>query len=215
MSSRPMGASSAAEVWIKCPRCEAPCRDRDVPRGMEIACRRCGTTVLEFMGSKTLQPAMAFSLAGLLALTLANLNPVLQFEVVGRAQSGYIMTGVSELIRQGYLPIAVLVAFAGMVAPLMHLFSIFYVSTACCLGIRLPRVALFWKLIGWMEPWNLVPVYAIATIVSVVKLRMLGSVEWEFGARWVLGLAVLSLCAQQSFQERVVAERLRRIGVTA
>ncbi len=201
--------------WITCPRCEAPCRDRDVPPGMEIACSRCGATVLEYLGRKTLQPAMALSLAGLLALTLANLNPVLQFEVVGRCQSGFIFTGVQELAKQGYLPIAVLVAFAGIAAPLMHLFSMFYVSTACCFGIRLPHVRVLWRMGALFEPWNLVPVYAIATIVSVVKLRMLGSVEWELGARWVLGVAVLSLLAQQAFQERIVRERLRNMGVSA
>lgn len=210
-----MGTEAVPDNWISCPRCEAPCRDRDVPRGREIACRRCGSTVLEHVGKKTLQPAMALSLAGLLALTLANLNPVLQFEVVGRTQSGYIMTGVEELIRQGYLPIALLVAFAGVVAPLFHLFSMFYVSTSCCLGVRLPHVRVFWRMTSLMEPWNLVPVYAIATIVSVVKLRMLGTVEWELGARWVLGVAFLSLCAQQAFQERIVRERLRSLGVAA
>jgi hypothetical protein len=49
----------------------------------------------------------------------------------------------------------------------------------------------------------------------VVKLRMLGAVEWEFGARWVLGVALFSLFAQQTFDRRLVKARLEKMGVAA
>jgi len=201
--------------WISCPHCEAPCRDREVPKGSELACARCGATVIVHVGRKTLQPSMALSLAGLLALVLANVKPVMDFEVVGRVQSGFLLTGVAELFRQGYAPIALLVAFAAVIAPLLHLLSVFYVSSACCLGLRLPFVLRVWRFASSIEPWNLIPVYSVATILSVVKLKLLGSVTWQFGARWVIGVAVFSLFAQQTFRERLVAERLRKMGIKA
>jgi uncharacterized paraquat-inducible protein A len=89
-----------------------------------------------------------------------------------------------------------------------------YVSTACCLKIPLPRIPDVMRMVEWAEPWNLMPVYSIATVVSVVKLRMLGGVEWEFGARWVLGVALFSLFAQQTFDRRLVKARLRGLGVS-
>lgn len=165
------------------------------------------------MGNRTLQPAMALSMAGILSLLLANTNPVLTFEVVGRAQSGFIMTGVIELSEQGYLPIALLVFFAGILAPALYLSAICYVSTACSLGLRLPMLRKAFRLAQKLEPWNLIPVYSIATVVAVVKLKMLGEVEWQFGARWVLGVAVLSLFAGQTFHRRLVEERLESLGV--
>jgi paraquat-inducible protein A len=165
------------------------------------------------MGKRTTQPAMALSIAGLFALLLGNTNPVLTFEVVGRMQSGFIITGVIELIKEGYLPIALLVFFAGILAPALYLGAVCYVSTACSLGLRLPMLRKVFEFVRVIEPWNLIPVYTIATLVAVVKLRMLGEVEWQYGARWVLGVAVLSLFAGQTFHRRVVEERFEALGV--
>ncbi len=158
---------------------------------------------------------MALSIAGLFGLLLANTSPVLSFDVAGRVQSERIVTGVEELFSQGYWPIAILVLLAGILAPALHLGSVAYVSTACCLNIPFPRLREAIRVAEWAEPWNLMPVYAIATVVSVVKLRMLGGVEWEFGARWVLGVALFSLFAQQTFDMRLVKARLEEMGVAS
>jgi uncharacterized paraquat-inducible protein A len=48
------------------------------------------------------------------------------------------------------------------------------------------------------------PVFAVACVVSVVKLRTLGSVTWEPGAAWVALLAVFTLLTIQSFDRRHV-----------
>lgn len=207
--------AALGEKWIDCPNCEAPCLEREPPAGQELRCARCGTTVLEHIGKKTLQPSMALSIAGLFALLLANTNPVLSFDVAGRIQSEHIITGVQELVTQGYWPIGILVFLAGILAPALHLGSVAYVSTACCLNLPFPRLRDVIRLAEWAEPWNLMPVYSIATVVSVVKLRMLGGVEWEFGARWVLGVALFSLFAQQTFDRRLVEARLENMGVAS
>ena len=165
------------------------------------------------IGRKTFQPALALSLAGLFALLLATTSPVLTFDVAGREQHGYIVTGIWELFRQGYWPIALLVSVASLLAPALYLSSVAYVSVACSMKLRLPRIHQAMHLSGWTEPWNLIPVYSIATVVSVVKLRMIGAVSWNDGARWVLAVALLTLFAQQMFERRLVEHRLEALGL--
>lgn len=194
--------------WIACHHCEAPCRIQRLPRGTELRCGRCGSTVLTPSGRKTFQPALALSLAGLFALLLATTNPVLTFDVAGRNQQGYIVTGIEELFRQGYWPIGILVFVASMLAPALYLASVAYVSAACSMKLRLPGLGRVLRLSALAEPWNLIPVYSIATVVSVVKLRMIGGVTWNDGARWVLAVALLTLFAQQVFERRMVEIRL-------
>jgi paraquat-inducible protein A len=160
-------------------------------------------------GTYSLQSALALSTAGLLASIMAILNPILTFDVAGDRRTGWMITGVQELFAQGYWPLAMLVFFASILAPLLYLASVWYVSAACFLRWRLPLVQRILGCIEALEPWNLVPVYAIATVVSVVKLRMLGTVEWDLGARWILGLALCSLLACQAFDDDLVAEKLR------
>ena len=199
--------------WIPCPHCEAPCRERELSQGQELKCTRCGVTVLEYIGKRTLQPAMALSMTGLFILLLANVSPILTFEVVGRMQSGFMITGVMELSDQGYLPIAILVFFCAILAPALYLGAVCYVSTACALGLRLPMVRFVFEAAHMLEPWNLIPVFAIAALVASVKLKMLGTVEWQIGARWVLGVSVMTLFCQQVFDRRLVEERLSAMGV--
>jgi paraquat-inducible protein A len=168
--------------------------------------------VIEPIGKKTFQPALALSVAGLFALFLANIKPVLTFDVAGREQAGYLFTGVRELLHQGYWMIAILVFFASIFAPALYLAAVAYVSAACAFRLRLPQVSLCYNITDWAEPWNLIPVYSIATVVSVVKLRMIGGVTWNDGARWVLCVAVLTLIAQQVFDRRLVEHRLEAMG---
>jgi paraquat-inducible protein A len=130
------------------------------------------------------------------------------FDVVGDSQSGWMITGVEKLYEQGYWPLAVLVFFASIMAPILYLATLWYVSAACLLKFPLPISRIALSGVEMLAPWNLVPVYAIATVVSVVKLRMLGDVHWELGARWVLGMALCSLLASQSFDYEIVREKL-------
>ncbi len=166
---------------------------------------------MESLGRKTFQPPLALSLGGLFALLLANISPVLTFDVAGREQAGYIATGIKELLRQGYWPIAILIFIASILAPAIYLTSVAYVSMACTLRLRLPHLFMLFRVSEWAEPWNLIPVYSIATVVSVVKLRMIGGVTWNDGARWVLAVALLTLFAQQVFDRRLVEHRLEAI----
>lgn len=196
------------EQWLSCPECEAPCRSRQLPKGAELRCTRCGGRVKIARGRHSLQPAWAFATTGLFLVLLANVEPVLSFNVVGDVQSNWIFSGVLELFRQGYWPVAALVCFAGILAPALHLGSVWYVTSACCLRVRLPHLRRAFHFVELLEPWNLVPVFAIATVVAVVKLDMLGHVSWEPGAAWVLALSLCSLLASQALDPELVEERL-------
>jgi paraquat-inducible protein A len=172
---------------------------------------RCGMPVKVASRRHSLQPAWAFATTGLLLVVLANVEPILTFDVVGNLQSNHIATGVMELLRQGYWPIAALVCFSGIIAPALHLSAIWYVTSACCLRARWPYLRQVAHYAEILESWNLVPVYAIATVVAVVKLDMLGTVAWREGSFWILALSLCSLLAVQTFDPELVEERLENL----
>lgn len=204
-------ATAEPENWIACPECGASCLDRKLSPGTSLRCKRCGITVKRYSNSKTLQPAWAFATAGLFLAALANVTPILTFDVVGNTQSNHIFTGVIDLYQQGYWPVAALVCFAGILGPIMHLAAIWYVLSACCLSIRWPGLRRAAHAVELLEQWNLMPVYAVATVVAVVKLDMLGTVDWQQGAFWVLLLSLFSLLAMQFFDRTLVEKRLEEL----
>ena len=197
--------------WISCPECEASCRDHALPPGTELYCQRCGVRVKKASGLRSLQPAWAFATAGLFFAVLANGNPILTFDVAGNTQSNLIVTGVFSLFQQGYGPVAALVFFAGLAGPVLHMAAVWYVAAACCLAQRWPALRRVAKLAESLEAWNLVPVYAVATVVAVVKLDMLGTVDWQQGAWWVLVLSLCSLFTVQFFDRGLVEQGLEEL----
>ncbi len=199
------------QAWLSCPECEAVCKDRSLPPGAELRCRPCGARVKKQRGSNSLQTVWALATAGLILLVLANVEPVLTFEVAGNAKSNLIMSGVLGLIAQGYWPVGVLVFFGAIAGPALHLAAVWYVAGGCCLGRRWPRLAGVSRIVERLEPWNLIAVFAVANMVAVVKLDMLGKVEWQQGAFWVVALSLCSLLTVQIFDGRLVEKRLEEL----
>lgn len=200
------------EKWLSCPECEAAFLDRELPAKAALRCGRCGVVVKKQSGSHTLQPAWAMATAGLFFVVLANINPILTFDIAGNTRSNLIISGVLDLNQQGYWPVAALVFFAGIAGPALHLAAVWYVSAACCLNAGWPGLRRAAKLAAALEQWNLVPVYAVATVVAVVKLDMLGTVWWRQGAPWVIVLSLCSLFAMQFFDRTLVEKRLEELA---
>ena len=194
--------SGSADAWLVCPRCHAGCRDRRLGAREFLICSRCGEELKGTGGVRAMQCACAFSATALVLTLLANVYPVLSFDVAGNSQENLIFTGVEGLWSQGYRGIASLVFFSAIAAPALYLSTVFFVSACCCLGWRLRSAIPMLRLAETLESWNLIPVFAVACVVSVVKLDTLGQVTWEAGAIWMALLAVFTLLTIQFFNKR-------------
>jgi paraquat-inducible protein A len=193
------------EIWLQCPRCHADCLDRELAPGEFLRCGRCSAELKSSRGGRhAILAAWAFATTGLVLLIPANLTPILKFDVVGNFQENRISTGIEGLWNLGYQPIAALVFFSAIAAPALYLLAVWYVSALVSLRLRWPGRRFFFEAARHLEPWNLMPVFAIACVVSVVKLRTLGDVTWEPGALWIALLSLFTLLTIQFFDRRIV-----------
>ncbi len=183
--------------WDTCHVCEAPYRHRALAAGEKLVCRQCGELLEAPRFGAARQRALAVALTGVVLLVLANVLPIMTFDVAGAVQSNKIITGVRGLVDQGYAPLAVLVFFSAVLAPAVYLLSISYVLMAVCSGRTWPGQPFLWRLAGRLAPWNLVPVFAVACLVAVVRLDLLGQVRWERGAVFVVLLSLACLMLEQ------------------
>lgn len=177
--------------WDTCNICEAPYRHRSLARGEKLFCRRCGGKLAAPRLKNARQNGLALSLTGLILLVMANVLPVMTFDVAGAEQSNHIITGVRGLIAQNYEPLAALVFFSAILAPALYLVLACYVLGARCLDLHWPFDYQAWRIAEHLAPWILVPVFAVACLVAVVRLELLGTVRWELGALFVV---LVSLC---------------------
>ena len=180
-----------------------------MPRGAELRCGRCGARIKKQREGNTMQRAWAMATAGGVLLLLANIEPIMTFNIAGNRQSNLVITGIFGLIHQGYWPLSLLVFFSAIAAPAVHLLSVWYVLGACSLRQHWPFSLRALKLAEHLEAWNLVPVYAVAIMVSAVKLEMLGEVEWDRGTLWVVLVSLCSLSVVQMFDRDMAEKRIK------
>jgi paraquat-inducible protein A len=204
----PHSILDAEERYLCCPICKSSIRLRILSADEELHCGRCSEVVLKGSHATSLQPAMTLAMTGLVLAILANTNPILIFEVAGSSQQNLIITGVLKLGEQGYWPIGYLVFFSAIAAPILYFSSILYVVCSCYLKRRLPWVKQVAAVVELINAWNLVPVFAIACLAAVVKLKMLGNVHWESGMLWTVLLSACSILLSKAFDEHLVNERL-------
>jgi len=209
----PMGTTGQlSTTWIQCPQCRAAIRHRALASGEFLDCGRCGTTVEGPFQARRMALAMAFAWTGLVAMVPANLFPVLIFNVAGNTQENLVVTGVLSLWQQGYEPLAVLVGFSAIASPALYLGGVAVSATICHLRLKTQFAEFFLRVAEIFESWCLLPVFAVACLVSVVKLRTLGSVSWEPGSVWILVSALATFLAMRFFDFRQARERLEALG---
>ena len=168
-------------VWLVCNRCRAACLDRPLSKGEFLRCS-----------------LWAFSSAGIICLLLANTNPILHFEVAGKSQQNLVITGIDSLWAEGFAPIAALVFFCTIAAPFLYLSALWYLGASCTLGSNWPGLRFAARAASALESLNLLPVFAVACVVSVVKLRTIGTVTWDTGALWIGVASLFTLLAMQA-----------------
>lgn len=199
---------SATASHLSCHHCASRVPKVELKPGEALRCGLCKSIVRRKRRSESFQPACAFAVAGLVFLVLANLYPIMNFSVAGNTQANEIITGVKVLVAQGYWPIAVLVFFCAMLAPSIYFSGVAYVSASCMAGGRLPGGRFLLGVVRGVQPWSLVPVFAAACLVAVVKLDLIGTVAWQAGIGWVALLSVCTLALGSLFDADAAAEVL-------
>jgi len=175
-----------------------------------MTCARCGGK-LKWVGSVNISSCLALCFAGLVFCVLSNIDPIVTFDVHGLKQSNLLITGVIGLEYQGYLVVAALVFLCSMVAPFLRLLGLGYVLAACGIGWNAPGIREAYLLAGKMKPWSLIEVYAVAIVVASARLELLGNVECDIGAVFIVFLFIICLWLEQILDEEALWEEVRKL----
>lgn len=191
---------------LECGVCGTRAADRTLRKGEMLRCRTCRGTLKRHAGP-SFQPAAAFAFIGLMLVLLANVYPIMVFNVAGNTQDNEIITGILVLVDQGYWPLAALVLFCGLLAPALYFATVAYVALACSRG-GLPGARRALGVARRVEPWSLVPVFAVACFVASVKLNLIGHADWQPGIWWIALLSACSLVLGAVFDDDAAEQKL-------
>ena len=199
----------ASPIQVNCHHCGALYRRVPLAPAQWSRCVRCDE-VLENYSAFNPAAWLAIIISGIITFVVANLFPVATLSFQGSDQATTFLGAVRATWHAGYPEVSVLTGLVGFVLPLSMLLLFVFLFVPLALG-RAPRyfdVAL--RLVEWVRPWCMVPVFLLGTLVAVVKLVDL--------AQLTIGLGLYATAASAVFFTaigKLTSDRVRLMAIDA
>lgn len=113
---------------------------------------------------------LAYSLAALICLVLANLFPFITLSASGLEQGVTLMGSIGILFAASHEALAVIVFAVIVAAPALLLCGIAYVAASIHLQRELPGARVFLRWALSIAPWNMAEIFLIGILVSLIKI---------------------------------------------
>jgi len=171
---------------IACHDCDLIQRLPHISEAGTIQCIRCGA-VLHQKIRNSIERTLSLTLAGLVLFGLANSFPFLAFKIGAQVRQTTLLTGIQELYAQGMPELSVIVLLTTVLVPFAQMICMLYILLPLKfrrIPIKLPQV---FRFIRHLQPWNMMEVFMLGILVSVVKLAKM--------AKIIPGVALFSFLA--------------------
>jgi len=197
---RPPTVPAAPGETLACPQCDLVTRLREGAR-----CPRCRCPLWR-RKRDSLNRTVALVIAGAALYVPANILPIMAVGRLGHPSPDTIITGIGELARRGYWPLALIVLFASVLVPVLKLVSL----TWFVLAVRQKwRWGLQFRtrLYRWVDAigrWSNIDVFMISLLVALVQFGVLATVEAKPGAVAFAAVVVITMFAAEAFDPRLM-----------
>jgi paraquat-inducible protein A len=171
---------------IACHDCDLIQRLPHISEAGTIQCIRCGA-VLHQKIRNSIERTLSLTFAGLVLFGLANTFPFLAFKVGAQVRQTTLLTGIQELYTQGLPELSVIVLLTTVLVPFAQMICMLYILLPLKfrrIPLKLPQV---FRFIRHLKPWNMIEVFMLGILVSVVKLAKMAQI--------VPGIALFSFLA--------------------
>ncbi len=162
--------------YVACHDCDALFTAPEVGEGERVLCPRCGANLFT-RHVNTLQRTAAFTLAAATMYVAANLFPFLTLSADYRESDMLLIQSVTGLEGAGYPPLASAVAIFVFVSPIVVIGGLLYLVVPLMFGRRLSGSTLLCRLVQEARQWNMVEVYLLGVLVSLLKLGSLATLK--------------------------------------
>jgi paraquat-inducible protein A len=159
-------------------------------------CARCGGILYQNRPA-SLARASAFSLAALLMMVLVHSYPFLTMDAASLRRHLTLANAAGALIREDAPILGCTIVLFTIVAPLMLAGGMIYVCLPLMFGKAAPAARLVAKWMYRSEPWNMVEVFLLGVLVSLLKLAKVADVHF--------GIGFWAFCAVMVFMAAAVA----------
>lgn len=192
---------------VACPDCAAVQRLPELTEGGKSECWRC-RRVLERATGRSLDAALACSLATFLLLFPANLLPFLKVSLLGATRESFLASGVAVMVRERWVLLAAIVAAEAVVLPFIR----FGLLTAALGALRLGRrgwwIGPAFRWAELLDQWAMPDVFLFGSVVGYTRVMHRLPVTIEEGGWCLIVVALLAMLTRASLDRRAVWRRI-------
>ena len=188
-----------------CHGCDLLIEEGNIPPHNKALCPRCGSFLYE-PKVNTVNNTLALVITGLLVLWPAVSLPMMEMTVLGDTSFNTLLNAVIKIYQAEYYWVAFMVLFTSILAPLAKLSVLLIVL----LHIKLKRYSellpLLFRYYVKLNTWEMLDVYMIAMLVSVVKLFDIAAIHAGLGLYCYIGLLLTSILVTIKLDKKQIWE---------
>lgn len=184
------------------------------PKNGRLECWRCGRT-LEATTGRSLDAALACSLATLLLLVPANAARLLTLYVPGVPLSTHLFSGVVIFWRQGLPLAAVVLALLGIILPVVHFTVLTVTLAAIRWGVREKWVGVAFRYAEKLDLWAMSDVLLIGAGIGYGRVASQARVDIDMGGWCLVAAALMTMVTRATLERRAVWRRLEMAPASA
>lgn len=164
-----------------------------LPEGTAARCCCCGALLYQNRPASLVR-ATAFSITGLILMILVHSFPFLTMDAGSIRTTLNLVSATKTLVDQGSPLLGIAVALFTIVAPFSLAAGLIYVCAPLLFGRVLPGAVLVAKWLNKAEPWNMIEVFLLGVLVSLLKLSKVADVHFGMGF-WAFGALMICMAA--------------------
>lgn len=200
-----------AATLLPCPQCDLVLSVSDPAPGEWVRCPRCGHPLARHTVHDQTSPALAVTALILLALSLS--FPYIRFEKNGVGEQMGLLDAATELAAFHHPALAVVVFATIVVMPACFLVALLWVHASLRRtrerdASPLPGTATLVRALPRWQPWMMADVFAIAALVSLIKIAGMAEVVLKPGFWAFTGFALALLITVQRLHPLALWARL-------
>ena len=140
---------------------------------------------------------LILSVLSLFMFILAQSLPLMKTSIWGFwGEQRHFLSLISQSYQQGHQWMAILSLLIGFIIPLSLLLFQSYLLLGLYFKRFVPGFGLILKLIRWLSPWGMVPVFFLGLLVALVKVADMRTVDLQWGMLAYSCLALLLMAMQ-------------------
>lgn len=192
---------------IGCPDCDLLITYQPSQDACDARCPRCNAILFKSC-HKNVSKTLAFSLSALFLFVPACFLPLMGMNIFGYPGSCTMIKGVTQMMKDGFFSMALLVMFCSIIVPLSIQLLLFYMSFHYTVK-RYPtalRTALI--LYQHLSEWSMLDVYMLGILIALIKMEDYGYIFSGPGLYCFVGVLIMTNLAMLSFDPHMAWEAL-------